>query len=127
MADEGVEFQRSTGHLDPSTSQASNSRNLEKVLVLRFSGSRLLQKPKTVGEEHTEEGREGKRQSAYLKTLNQEIVIHEFHGGHYPLSSVTRTCEEEHILLEYRGDDRLYLPTEQIDTIRPYTGRFPLA
>ena len=30
--------------------------------------------------------------------------------------------ERDYLLLEYRGDDRLYLPTDQIDAIRPHTG-----
>ena len=37
----------------------------------------------------------------------------------------TRTLggiERDYLLLEYRGDDRLYLPTDQIDAIRPHTG-----
>ena len=38
---------------------------------------------------------------------------------------VTRSiggAERDYLLLEYRGGDRLYLPSEQIDAITPYTG-----
>ena len=52
-------------------------------------------------------------------------VVHEQHGVARFAGLVTRTLagvERDYLLLEYRGDDRLYLPTEQIDSIRPHTG-----
>ena len=52
-------------------------------------------------------------------------VVHEQHGVARFAGLVTRTLagvERDYLLLEYRGDDRLYLPTDQIDAIRPYTG-----
>ena len=30
--------------------------------------------------------------------------------------------ERDYLLLEYRGDDKLYVPTDQIDAVRHYTG-----
>ena len=30
--------------------------------------------------------------------------------------------DRDYLLLEYRGDDRLYVPSEQIDAVRHYTG-----
>jgi len=52
-------------------------------------------------------------------------VVHEHHGVARFAGLVTRTMggvERDYLLLEYRGDDRLYLPTDQIDAIRPHTG-----
>ena len=52
-------------------------------------------------------------------------VVHEQHGVARFAGLVTRTLggiERDYLLLEYRGDDRLYLPTDQIDAIRPHTG-----
>jgi transcription-repair coupling factor (superfamily II helicase) len=52
-------------------------------------------------------------------------VVHEQHGVARFAGLVTRTLagvERDYLLLEYRGDDRLYLPTDQIDSIRPHTG-----
>ena len=52
-------------------------------------------------------------------------VVHEQHGVARFGGLVTRTLggvERDYLLLEYRGDDRLYLPTDQIDAIRPHTG-----
>ena len=30
-------------------------------------------------------------------------------------------AEKDYLLLEYKGSDRLYLPTDQIEVIRPYS------
>ena len=30
--------------------------------------------------------------------------------------------ERDYLLLEYRGDDRLYVPSDQVDAVRPFTG-----
>ena len=30
--------------------------------------------------------------------------------------------ERDYLLLEYRGDDKLYVPSDQIDAITPYSG-----
>lgn len=52
-------------------------------------------------------------------------VVHEHHGVARFAGLVTRVMggiERDYLLLEYRGDDRLYLPTDQIDSIRPHTG-----
>ena len=54
-----------------------------------------------------------------------DYVVHEHHGVARFAGLATRTMggvERDYLLLEYRGDDRLYLPTEQIDAIRPHTG-----
>jgi transcription-repair coupling factor (superfamily II helicase) len=54
-----------------------------------------------------------------------DYVVHHQHGvGRYG-GMVTRSIggvERDYLLLEYRGGDRLYVPSDQIDTIRPYSG-----
>ncbi|HEV2760448.1 MAG TPA: transcription-repair coupling factor, partial [Acidimicrobiales bacterium] len=51
--------------------------------------------------------------------------VHHQHGvGRYG-GMVTRAIggtERDYLLLEYRGGDKLYIPSEQIDTVRHYTG-----
>ena len=52
-------------------------------------------------------------------------VVHRSHGVARYRGMVTRAMdgiERDYLLLEYRGEARLYVPTEQLDTIRQYTG-----
>ncbi len=52
-------------------------------------------------------------------------VVHRSHGVACYRGMVTRTMdgvERDYLLLEYRGEARLYVPTEQLDAIRQYTG-----
>jgi transcription-repair coupling factor (superfamily II helicase) len=52
-------------------------------------------------------------------------VVHHQHGVGRFAGMVRRAIgghERDYLLLEYRGDDKLYLPTDQIDLIRPFTG-----
>ncbi len=54
-----------------------------------------------------------------------DYVVHHTHGvGRYG-GMVTRTLDgvdRDYLLLEYRGGDRLYIPSDQIDAVRHYTG-----
>ncbi len=128
MADEGVELQRSTGHLDPSTSSGQVIvGTLEKGFVLADSRIAVITEAEVTGRRRTH--RRGPRRKAAVRIFEDlqpgDYVVHEFHGVARFTGLVTRTLggiERDYLLLEYRGDDRLYLPTEQIDTIRPYTG-----
>ncbi len=52
-------------------------------------------------------------------------VVHRQHGVAVYGGMVTRTmggATRDYLLLEYRGGDRLYLPTDQIDLLTPYAG-----
>jgi transcription-repair coupling factor (superfamily II helicase) len=52
-------------------------------------------------------------------------VVHRQHGVARYGGMVTRTmggATRDYLLLEYRGDDKLYLPTDQIDQLTPYAG-----
>ncbi|HWH34109.1 MAG TPA: transcription-repair coupling factor, partial [Acidimicrobiales bacterium] len=52
-------------------------------------------------------------------------VVHVQHGVARYRGMVTRAMggvERDYLLLEYRGGDKLYVPTEAIDTVRHYTG-----
>ncbi len=52
-------------------------------------------------------------------------VVHHHHGVARYAGMVTRTIggiERDYLLLEYRGDDKLLIPSDQIDTLRPYSG-----
>ncbi len=52
-------------------------------------------------------------------------VVHRKHGVARYAGMVTRSMdgvEREYLLLEYRDDGRLYVPAEQLEAVRPYTG-----
>ena len=52
-------------------------------------------------------------------------VVHQHHGVARFGGMVKRTIggvERDYLLLEYRGDDKLYVPSDQIDAVRHYTG-----
>jgi transcription-repair coupling factor (superfamily II helicase) len=54
-----------------------------------------------------------------------DYVVHHQHGVARYAGMVTRAIggsERDYLLLEYRGDDKLYIPSDQIDAIRHYTG-----
>lgn len=52
-------------------------------------------------------------------------VVHHQHGVGKFSGMVTRAIgghERDYLMLEYRGNDKLYVPSDQIDLIRAYTG-----
>jgi len=52
-------------------------------------------------------------------------VVHRQHGVARFAGVTTRTlagATRDYLILEFRGDDRLYLPVDQIDAITPYSG-----
>ena len=54
-----------------------------------------------------------------------DYVVHRQHGVARYTGMVTRTVNgaaRDYLLLEYRGDDKLYLPSDQIEALTPYSG-----
>ncbi|MGH9135628.1 MAG: transcription-repair coupling factor [Acidimicrobiales bacterium] len=54
-----------------------------------------------------------------------DYVVHHQHGVARYGGMVKRALagmERDYLLLEYRGDDKLYVPSDQIDAVRHYTG-----
>jgi transcription-repair coupling factor (superfamily II helicase) len=54
-----------------------------------------------------------------------DYVVHHQHGVARYGGMVRRAIggvERDYLLLEYKGDDRLYVPSDQIDAVRHYTG-----
>ena len=52
-------------------------------------------------------------------------VVHQHHGVARFAGMVRRAmggAERDYLLLEYKGDDKLYVPSDQIDSIRLYSG-----
>jgi transcription-repair coupling factor (superfamily II helicase) len=56
------------------------------------------------------------------------FIVHHVHGVGKFEGMVTRKIggvDRDYLLLSYRGDDKLYVPSDQIDTVRPYVGEPP--
>ena len=54
-----------------------------------------------------------------------DYVVHRQHGVARYSGMVTRTVNgaaRDYLLLQYRGDDKLYLPSDQIEALTPYSG-----
>jgi len=54
-----------------------------------------------------------------------DYVVHHQHGVGKYAGMVKRAIggvERDYLMLEYKGADKLYVPSDQIDAIRPYTG-----
>ena len=54
-----------------------------------------------------------------------DYVVHQHHGVARFAGMVERSmggAARDYLLLEYRGDDKLYVPSDQIDSIRLYSG-----
>src|SRR5205807_3980857 len=64
--------------------------------------------------------------TAFFEDLQPgDYVVHYQHGVARYGGMVKRTlggAERDYLLLEYRGGDKLYVPSDQIDAIRHYTG-----
>lgn len=68
---------------------------------------------------------EGIAISSVLDLKEGDYVVHVSHGiGYYRgiHRLETQGVEREYLLLEYAGDDRLYVPTDQIDRVQRYIG-----
>lgn len=68
-----------------------------------------------------------KRESAgFFDTLQSgDYVVHAHHGVARYGGMVKRNIggvDRDYLLLEYRGNDKLYVPSDQIDAVRPHTG-----
>jgi transcription-repair coupling factor (superfamily II helicase) len=56
------------------------------------------------------------------------FIVHHVHGVGKFEGMVKRKIggvDRDYLLLSYRGDDKLYVPSDQIDTVRPYVGEPP--
>ncbi|MDH3302552.1 MAG: transcription-repair coupling factor, partial [Acidimicrobiia bacterium] len=101
---------------------------VNRGFVLPEAGIALLTESDLTGRRRAHRrSRARKRQSeGFFDDLQPgHYVVHHQHGVGRFAGMVTRAIgghERDYLLLEYRGDDKLYLPTDQIDLIRQFTG-----
>ncbi|MEM7323512.1 MAG: TRCF domain-containing protein, partial [Actinomycetota bacterium] len=102
--------------------------SLERGFVLPETGVAVLTEADLTGRRRAHrKARPRKRQSeGFFDDLQPgNLVVHHQHGVGKFAGMVKRAIgghERDYLLLEYRGDDKLYLPSDQIDLIRRFTG-----
>jgi len=128
LSDQGLSLS-----LDPSA-KFTNGANAHVVIApltqgAVFPGLKLavLTEPELTGRRRAHrQQRKRTQRSADLDDLKPgSYVVHRQHGIAKYSGMETRAIggvERDYLVLEYRGTDRLYLPSDQIDAIRHYTG-----
>jgi transcription-repair coupling factor (superfamily II helicase) len=101
---------------------------LERGCVLRSVRLAVLAEPDLTGRRRPHRPARPRRRDAerFFDDLKAgAYVVHHQHGVARYGGMVKRSiggAERDYLLLEYKGDDRLYVPSDQIDAVRPYTG-----
>jgi transcription-repair coupling factor (superfamily II helicase) len=101
---------------------------LERGAVLRSVELALLAEPDLTGRRRAHRRARPRRRDAegFFDDLKKgDFVVHHQHGVARYGGMVKRAIggvERDYLLLEYKGDDRLYVPSDQIDAVRHYTG-----
>ncbi|MEZ5280596.1 MAG: transcription-repair coupling factor [Acidimicrobiales bacterium] len=101
---------------------------IERGVVVPWAQLGLLAESDITGRRRTHRrARPRKRgqQGAFEALTEGDFVVHHHHGVARYAGMVTRKImdvERDYLILEYKGTDKLYLPSDQIDLIRPYSG-----
>ncbi|MEZ5321885.1 MAG: transcription-repair coupling factor [Microthrixaceae bacterium] len=101
---------------------------LSRGFILTGTRIAVLAEPDLTGRRRSRRPprRQGRRAQAFFDDLKVGgFVVHHHHGVARFGGMVRRTVagvERDYLLLEYRGEDRLYVPSDQIDSVRHYTG-----
>ena len=101
---------------------------LERGAVLGAVGVAVLTEAELTGRRRTHRRarprtRRGSAAVVFDDLVPGAHVVHAHHGVARYAGMVTRAIggvERDYLLLEYRGDDRLYVPTDQVDLVRPW-------
>ncbi len=101
--------------------------HLERGFVIPSVGLAIITENELTGRRRSHRKARAKRQSdGFFDDLRPgSYVVHHQHGVGRFMGMVKRAIgghERDYLLLEYRGDDKLYIPSDQIDLIRHYTG-----
>ena len=102
--------------------------HLERGAVLPGAGLAVLTEAELTGRRRAHRAARPRRRAAqgHFDDLRPgDLVVHGQHGVARYGGMVTRAIggvERDYLLLEYRGDDKLYVPSDQVEVIRPYTG-----
>ena len=101
---------------------------LERGFVLEAASLGVLTESDLTGRRRRHRRARPRRQGAatgFEDLAAGDFVVHHTHGVARFSGMVTRAimgAEKDYLQLEFRGGDRIYLPSDQIDLIRPYSG-----
>jgi transcription-repair coupling factor (superfamily II helicase) len=100
---------------------------LERGVVLPEAGLALIAEADLTGRRRVHRRpREARKTVDYYEDLKpDDFVVHQVHGvGRYEgmVARAIGGVERDYLLVAYRGGDKLYVPTDQVGTIRRYTG-----
>jgi transcription-repair coupling factor (superfamily II helicase) len=101
---------------------------LERGAVLRSVKLAVLAESDLTGRRRAHRRARPRRRDAegFFDDLKKgDYVVHHQHGVARYGGMVKRAIggvDRDYLLLEYKGDDRLYVPSDQIDAVRHYTG-----
>jgi transcription-repair coupling factor (superfamily II helicase) len=100
---------------------------LESGFVMPSAGVAVLTESDVTGRRRTHRVARQRRgaQAAFEGLTPGDYVVHHHHGVSKYIGMVHRElmgAERDYLVLDFKGSDKLYLPTDQIDLIRPYTG-----
>ena len=102
---------------------------LERGFILPAIKLAVLAEPDFTGRRRAHRPARARRRSDAERFFDDltpgDYVVHHQHGVARFGGMVKRAIsgvERDYLLLEYRGDDKLYVPSDQIDAVRHYTG-----
>ncbi len=100
---------------------------LDRGAVLPGAGLALIAEADLTGRRRVHRSPRGARRGADLQDdlTPGDYVVHHHHGvGRYAgiVSRSSGGAERDYLLIEYKGGDKLYVPTDQVGAVRRYTG-----
>ncbi len=100
---------------------------LERGVVVSAAGFALVAEADLTGRRRVHRSARGARKTVdYYDDLKVgDFVVHQVHGVGRFEGMVARAIggvERDYLLIAYRGGDKLYVPTDQVGTVRRYTG-----
>lgn len=129
LSDHGVDLARASAETDLGAGGGHlTTVPLERGAVFPDLKLAVLAETDLTGRRRTHRRARARRRDAqkFFDDLHEgSYVVHQQHGVARFGGMVTRTIngsERDYLLLEYRGSDRLYLPSDQIESIRLYSG-----
>ncbi len=104
------------------------AQGIHRGFVIPTLGVAVLGEPEIAGRRRAHRrvgGARGEATQQYRDLAEGDYVVHHQHGIGRFEGLVTRTMmgvERDYLIIEYAGDDRLYVPVDQLAAVKKYTG-----